>query len=148
MNAAAETRRGWAVDLGLVLLLALVTTPLAGMVGGFVISSAMLISGIGSAMTVLSFTLLGAIFGALVAWPVTLGVLPAAALLLARLPVGPRLTWLLPLAGLVAGGLRVVEEPAAFAADTTSVTVVLAGALAGLVAGFVFQIALRLRLRA
>lgn len=107
--ARASPIRRWPARIGATLLTAVLATPLAGAIGGSVLYLALRMEQPeASAMLWLAFVFYGALFGSLLAWPVTLLFLPACTLLLhARRTLSRAL---LPLAGLLAGTWRLIGE--------------------------------------
>ena len=136
----------WLPRIASVLATALLATPLAGAVGGAILFGALWMAQPGDATSVLllGFVFYGALFGSMLAWQVTLLILPVLAL--AVHVWRPRLRWLLPLAGLVSGALRFKDEvPGVFhdswaGGPNLGQAMLLAGAAGGLIAGLLLAV--------
>lgn len=136
----------WLPRIASVLATALLTTPLAGAFGGAVLFGALWMAQPehATAILLLGFVFYGALFGSMLAWQVTLLAMPVLAL--AVHVWRPRLRWLLPPAGLIAGALRFRHEVPGALHDSWAggpdlgQAVLLAGAAGGLIAGLVMAI--------
>lgn len=140
----ASPIRLWAIRIAAALSTGVLATPLAGAIGGAVLYLALLQTQPGATvLLLLTFVFYGAIFGALLAWPVTLLCLPVCTVLLhARRSLS---RWLLPLIGLLAGAMRFIGEfpdmldPVAYdGVPDARHAMVVSGAAGGLLAGFLF----------